>query len=319
MQTVLVIRVEAVVVEIDRDDVGQRQLVHDRQRMARSMKDERNQRQRLPEPERDPRFGFHPLRFCPFGFSLTLLPDFDLIRPPGFFTRHESQHPELFHRHRFKRIGFHRPFLTGFPKNKKRQDIPTVHTFCVPVQDLFGGVEDTVGTLFGLVFPIHQRSSATNGHDFTHDIFRVGRQRRALHVGVFHETSERPTDTSIAIGKFESRFTTEDQSNETIGSASSGVKERRPVFVGGKFRFGLRVEARQIPSAGGLHRVLARKNVTRTQPRGCVCVVIGMCGIDRHARTVARVFCDSRPPLMPATNLHEPRHHCTEPSRTILR
>ena len=70
----LVVGIETVMVEVDGDDVRQRQLVHFRQRMARTMKDKRNQRQRLAKAQRNPRLHQPPLLFRrPFLTCLTPL------------------------------------------------------------------------------------------------------------------------------------------------------------------------------------------------------------------------------------------------------
>ena len=60
MQTVLVIRIEAVVIQIDGNDIRQRQFVHFRQGMFRPMKDKGNQRQRFAEAQRGAGFNQNP-------------------------------------------------------------------------------------------------------------------------------------------------------------------------------------------------------------------------------------------------------------------
>jgi hypothetical protein len=52
----------------------------------------------------------------------------------------------------------------------------------------------------------------------------------------------------------------------------------------------LRIQAREILDAAQLHRILTGNDVTCAQPSQKIGVVIKMCGVRRHGRTLARVF-----------------------------
>ena len=104
------------------------------------------------------------------------------------------------HRLRFKPI-----FAFGFPisdfcfflEHHQRQRIAVIQALSFPIQDLLGGIEHPVGTLLRLMacstatLPIHQRPGTAHTNDFGDDIFRVGFQRRAEHIGIFHKFRQR--------------------------------------------------------------------------------------------------------------------------------
>ena len=75
MNTMLVVRIEAVVIKVDGDDVREGQLLDRRLRVQRAMKDERNQRQRFSETQREARLDKFPVLFVSPGFLFLTLPN----------------------------------------------------------------------------------------------------------------------------------------------------------------------------------------------------------------------------------------------------
>src|SRR5882757_5932544 len=74
----LIVSIEAIMVEIHRHDVPKRQPIHHRLRIARTMKDEREQRQRLAQTQRSARLNQNQFRLCRFPFRFFRLPNLNL-------------------------------------------------------------------------------------------------------------------------------------------------------------------------------------------------------------------------------------------------
>ena len=120
------------------------------------------------------------------------------------------QDPKLLDFFRHEWIGFIGGRETSFLEDKQRQDVATVDSFRVPVDDVFSRVSDSVGTLFSFVVPVNQCASTTDVDDFRDQLFLEGLERRAEHVGILHKFSEGSSETDLRVRKFESWITAED-------------------------------------------------------------------------------------------------------------
>ena len=222
------------------------------------------------------------------------LPDFDLVRPVGFcvssrLRRHEFQDAELLDFFRLERIIFSDGRLTDFLEDDQREDVATIDPFRVPVDDVFSRIGDGISALLGFLVPIYQCAGTTDVDDLRYQFFREGRQRRAKHVGIFHKFGKRIRHAA-GFRKFEVWITTEDQTDEAVGGAGGSVEEGSAIFVGEIFFVVLTVETWKIFFGSRFDGIFTGEDIARPLPGEDVCVVIRMCRIDGHERTLARVF-----------------------------
>ncbi len=210
MQPMLVVRIQAVVVQVHRDDVRQRQLVHLRPRMPRPMKHKRNQRQRLAQPQRHPRLHQHPLRFrsrrfgplasahsCqishlhwgPHASTVAAGGSPDALPSTSLSTRICST------------ISVSKLILGGLPARRcftqhhQRQHIPPIHPFHPPVDDVLRRIQRRIDPVSSCPsarrLPSPPASRPAQPRPPPHHILGVVRQRRAQHVGVIRERLHR--------------------------------------------------------------------------------------------------------------------------------
>jgi len=168
-------------VEIDGDDVSQRDFIHFRQRMARTMKNKGNQRQRFAKAKR--RQGLHqfPFPFAALRHAACILavrkelPDFDLVLPLTL-DFHQFQNAKLLDFFRDERISFQSRCLADFLENDQREDVAAINPFRVPVNDVFSGIGNSISALLRFVVPIYKRARPTDIDNFCDQLFREGSQ-----------------------------------------------------------------------------------------------------------------------------------------------
>ena len=118
-----------------------------------------------------------------------------------------------------------------FPERNHRDHVAAIDTLRLPIQNIFGGVTNNVGARFTIGLPINERATATNSQNLTNDAFAESEQRRAHQIHVVGEHTESTTNTSVAVGHFNFRITTKQQSQKTIRRAAGGVEEAGASFV----------------------------------------------------------------------------------------
>ena len=316
MHPVKIIRIDAVMVQVGRNDVRQRNLVHVRQRMARPVKHKRNQRQRLAQAQR--RQGVHqlPFLFAPAPRALHALvlgeelPDFHLIRPIRAadirrpLRRHQLADAQLRNFNRHKRIL--RVIQRRFLQHQQRQHIPALHPFRPPVDDVFRRVSHRISAFFpglagGAAAPIHQRARPAHIDDLRDELLREGGKRSAQHVRILHKFHQDIGDAAD-FRQLESRITAENQTHETIRRPRRGIVEQGAVLIGGVILVILRIQPAQILFALGLHRILAREDIARPQPAGEARVIFKMCAVYRHCARASPAWVLLTCNLQPSTH-----------------
>jgi len=266
------------------------------------MKDKGNERQWFAQAKRRQGFNQLPFPFAALRHAACILavreelPDFDLIRPVSFrfvsrgLRRDELQDAKLLDFFRDERIRFRSWHVTDFLEDDQREDIAAINPFRVPVDDVFSGVGDGIGALLRFLVPIYQRAGTTDIDDFSDEFFREGSQAGPQHVGIFNKFRERSADAGAGVRQFEGWIAAKNQSDETIRRAGGGVEKGSTIFVGEIFLVVLTIQTRQIFFSRRLDGILTGENISRTQPGRQACVVISMCGVNRHRRTIARHF-----------------------------
>jgi hypothetical protein len=144
----------------DRDDVGERHLIHIWQGIARTMKYKWNQRQWFAEAKRHTTFHQLPFRFfAAVVGGLLLFPDFDDVACATFRQRFEFQDTNGFSLIHDEWIFSVRP-CHQFTERHECHHVAAIDALRLPVEDVFSSVADDISTGFTIGLPIDQSATA---------------------------------------------------------------------------------------------------------------------------------------------------------------
>jgi len=120
---------------------------------------------------------------------------------------------------------------------------------------------------------------------------RIVRQRRAEHVGIVDERTNRLAESARPFRHLDERRTTKEQTQVTVCRPRRGVEQRSTRPAGVILLIGLRITARQIFLADGFDRVFPGDDIAGSQPGWQARAIIRMASSSLTWRQRSTAFC----------------------------